>query len=57
MADLFDVIEIEIAAPENVRVIAEGKTERNANAIEEMAVIRRGVETHFFKTVPAGQRS
>ena len=55
MNDLFDVIEI--ANPENVRVIAEGKTERNADAIVKMAVIRRGVEAHFFMTVPAGQRS
>ncbi len=57
MNELFDVIEVEIASPENVRVIAEGKTEGNADAIVKMAVIRRGVENHFFMAVPAGQHS
>lgn len=38
-----------------VRLIAENKTERNAEAIEMMAVGRRGVEEEFFATVDHGQ--
>lgn len=55
MSDLFDVIEVEIAKPHRVRVIARDKSELNAEAIVNMAVIRRGVEDHFFKAVPAGK--
>ena len=52
---MFDVIEVEIKAPHSVRLIAEGETESNANAIVQMAVIRRGVKDHFFTLTPAGQ--
>lgn len=51
--DLFDVIEVEISSPHRVRIIATSKTEKNAEAIVEMAAIRRGVENHFFTTAPA----
>lgn len=51
---LFDVIEVEIAAPHRVRVLATGKSERNAEAVINMAVARRGVEEHFFQEMPAG---
>lgn len=37
-----------------VRLIGENKTKENAEAIETMAVIRRGVDEEFFATVPAG---
>jgi len=34
------------------RLIAENKTERNAEAIVQMAVMRRGVEEEIFVTEP-----
>ena len=34
------------------RVIESGKTERNAEAIVMMAVMRRGVEEEYFDTEP-----
>lgn len=52
---MFDVIEVEIKAPHTVVVIANNKTERNAEAIVGMAVARRGVEDSFFTTAPAGK--
>lgn len=55
MTDLVDVIEVEIAPPHSVRLIARGKTPLNADAVVEMAVMRRGVEHHFFTTAPAGR--
>lgn len=55
MAKLLDVIEVKIKAPRTIRLIATKKTEANAEAIVSMAVIRRGVENHFFTTAPAGQ--
>lgn len=50
-----DVIEVTIANPHHVRIIAANKTEKNAEAIVEMAVRRRGCETHFFKTCSTGK--
>jgi len=52
---LLDVIEVEFKPPHKVRVIDTKKTEKNAEAIVEMAVMRRGVEHSFFTTVPAGK--
>jgi len=49
-----DVIEVEIAAPHKVRVMATRKSKANADAFVNMAVMRRGVEHHFFKAVPSG---
>ena len=49
----FDVIAVNLETV-RVRLIAEDKTERNADAIENMAVMRRGVEEEFFVTVPHG---
>ena len=46
--DLFDVIEVFDDGTE--RVIAEGKTEPNAEAIVSMAVMRRGVDHSYFTT-------
>lgn len=50
---LLDVVAVNMDT-KRVRLMAEGKTERNAEAIVEMAVIRRGCEEEFFTTVPAG---
>ncbi len=50
----FDVLEIEIKNPANKRVMERGLSEDNAEAYVKMAVYRRGVETHFYKAVPAG---
>lgn len=51
---MLDVIEVEIASPHHVRVVARCKDGREAEAVIKMAVFRRGVETHFFTTCPAG---
>jgi len=48
---LFDVIAINHETGER-RVIATGKTERNAEAIVDMAAVRNGVETEYFTTEP-----
>ena len=55
MSDLVDVIEVRIKAPHVVRVMATRKTAENAEAFINMAIARRGVETHFYKTAPVGQ--
>jgi hypothetical protein len=47
---MFDVIAVNIETGE-VRIIAENKSERNAEAIENMAIMRRGVEEEFFDIV------
>lgn len=52
---MVDVIEVEIAAPHKVRVMATNKTVEEAEAFIRMAVIRRGVEHYFFTTAPAGK--
>lgn len=52
---MLDVIEVEIAAPHRVRLMAQNKSEKTAEAIIRMAVARRGVEDHFFTTAPAGR--
>lgn len=46
---LFDVVAVNIKTGAE-RLIAEHKTERNAEAIVAMAVMRQGVVTEFFKT-------
>lgn len=38
-----------------VALMGEGKTARNAEAIERMAVMRRGLDTDFYATVPTGK--
>ena len=50
MTELFDVVAVDMET-HKVRLIAEGKTERKAEAVETMAVVRRGVEKEFFATV------
>lgn len=54
MEKLFDVVAVEMAT-HKIELMAEKKTARNADAIEMMAVCRRGVETHFYVTVPSGK--
>ncbi len=50
---MFDIIAVSLAT-NVVRIIAENKTERNAEAIVNMAVMRRGTSEEFFTEVPAG---
>ncbi len=50
-----DVIEVGLRAPHPIRLIATNKSEDDAEAIVKMAVMRRGVEHHFFTTAPAGK--
>jgi hypothetical protein len=38
-----------------IEILARSKTERNAEAIVNMAIMRRGVETHFYSEVPVGK--
>ena len=54
-SELFDVVAVNIATSEE-RNIASGKTLRNAEAIEMMAVMRRGVDVEFFAVVPTGTK-
>jgi len=51
---MFDVVAVNIDSS-RVRIIAEGKTEKNAESIVNMAVIRRGCDEEFFVTVPSGR--
>ncbi len=56
---LFNVVAVNIKTGAE-RLIAERKTEHNAEAIVMMAVMRRGVDVEFFKAVPvavAGQEA
>lgn len=47
---LFDVVAVDIKT-RKVRMIAKGKSEKNADAIVRMAVMRRGVDTEFLGTI------
>ena len=53
--DRFDVIEVEIKAPNRVRVMDRDKTEQNAEAYIKMAVMRRGCQDHFFTKAQVGK--
>ena len=50
---LWDVVAVNVDS-RKVRMIAEGKSAKNAEAIVMMAVSRRGVEEEFFAEVEAG---
>ena len=50
--ELFDVVAVNLDT-NRVRIIASDKTQRNADAIETMAIMRRGVEDEFFAVTPA----
>ena len=54
MNELYDVVAVDLKWSK-VRLIAQSKTKTNADAIETMAVMRRGVEDEFFSVVPHGQ--
>lgn len=51
---LFDVLAVNMET-NKVRLLAQGKTFRNAEAIVNMAVGRRGVEEEFYTETPAGK--
>jgi len=50
---LWDVVAVNFD-PRKVRMIAEGKSEKSAEAIVMMAASRRGVEDEFFAEVESG---
>lgn len=50
----YDVAAVNIETNE-VRIIATDKTLPNAEAIVDMAVVRRGVEEEFFAVVDSGK--
>ena len=49
--ELYDVIAVNIQSKQE-RVLATGKTRKNAEAIVNMAVMRQGLEKEYFKKVP-----
>lgn len=49
--NLFDVLAVRID-DSTVRFMAQGRTERNAEAILNMAVARRGSDVEFYTIVP-----
>ena len=52
---MFDVIEVNIAT-RKIRLMTDTpKNAANAEAIERMALMRRGDGSNFFDTVPTGQ--
>ena len=51
---LYDVVEVSLDT-RTVRLMTDTpKTARNADAIERIALMRRGNDSNFFATVPAG---
>lgn len=50
MSDLVDVIEVQIKAPHEKRVMETGLTKENAEAYIKLAILRRGVENQFYTT-------
>lgn len=53
MEKLYDVLAVNFSTA-IIRLLAEQKTYRNAEAIVSMAVMRRGVEEEFFVKVKSG---
>jgi len=53
VSNLFDVVAVSLST-HRVRLMAQGKTERDADAIICMAVMRRGVQEEFTSAVPQG---
>lgn len=56
MAQLFDVVEVDLIT-RKVDIVASNKTFENAEAVSDMAVMRRGIENNFFAVVPAGSHA
>lgn len=54
MAPLFDVIAVNMIG-HKIRIIGEGKTFKDALAVEWMAVDRIGTDDEFFITAQAGK--
>ena len=52
--DLWDVLAIN-QSTYRIRKLAEDKTKESAEAIVSMAVMRRGVETEFYRAAKAGE--
>ena len=50
---LWDVIAVNIKTGEH-RVLAAGKTHRNAEACMNMAIMRRGVDVEFYELLSSG---
>lgn len=50
---MFDVVAVNMKTL-NVRMIAENKTQCNAEAVKNMTVRRRGIAEEFFATVKHG---
>lgn len=53
MSQLFDVVAVSHAT-NKVRIFERDKTERNAEAIVSMAVMRRGCDEEFYSETRAG---
>ena len=53
---MYDVVEVSTDTHKILSVIAQQKTKKNAEAIVEMAVIRRGVKNSFYAVVESGKR-
>jgi hypothetical protein len=53
MMELFDVIAVNIKTGER-RMMDTNKTEANAEAFIMIAIARRGLDTEFYKAIPAG---
>jgi hypothetical protein len=51
---LYDVVAVNMAT-HKVRLLAENKTESNADAVVSMAVARRGCDEEFFAAAAAGK--
>jgi len=54
---LYDVVAVTIERQCTVRLINGGQTRENAEAVQKMAVMRRGCDEEFFSVVPAGMYS
>ena len=53
MTELFDVLGVDLTTY-RVRFMDQGLDEKNAKAVRDMAVFRRGVEVEYFAVVDAG---
>ena len=53
--EMYDVIAVNMTT-HKVRMLGENKTERNADAIEMMAVARLGCDEEFFTRAPTGKQ-
>jgi len=51
MPDTFDVVAVDIST-NKVRFFGTGKSYDNADAIVNMAIMQRGLETEFYAVVP-----